>query len=100
MMLWQGRSRRSGNRTERVPHRSLPFEHSNTSLEFAVKRLAFAGLFVATFLFARSASAADRVFDWVQVTDKAGWQPRDSQGELVHDNKLWIMGGWFDSYHA
>jgi hypothetical protein len=44
--------------------------------------------------------AAEPVGDWVRVTPNAGWQPRDSQGELVFDNKLWIFGGWFDSYQA
>lgn len=38
--------------------------------------------------------------NWVRVTDEAAWQPRDSQGELVHDGKLWIFGGWFNSYEA
>ncbi len=38
--------------------------------------------------------------NWVKVTDAAGWRARDSQGELVHDNKLWIFGGWFSSYAA
>lgn len=37
---------------------------------------------------------------WVRVTEAAEWQPRDSQGELVFDNKLWIFGGWFNSYEA
>jgi len=36
--------------------------------------------------------------DWVQVTSKAAWQPRDSSGELVFQDRLWIFGGWFDSY--
>jgi hypothetical protein len=34
------------------------------------------------------------------VTDKAGWQPRDSSGEVVFKDRLWIMGGWFDSFSA
>lgn len=38
--------------------------------------------------------------DWVRVTDDAGWQARDSQGELVYDDRLWIFGGWFSSYAA
>ena len=38
--------------------------------------------------------------DWVKVTDKAEWKERDSQGELVYKDKLWIFGGWFDSYEA
>ena len=37
---------------------------------------------------------------WVQVTDAAGWQPRDSQGELVYKDRLWIFGGWFHSFEA
>ena len=36
--------------------------------------------------------------NWVKVTDGAAWQPRDSQGELVYRDKLWILGGWFNSY--
>lgn len=38
--------------------------------------------------------------DWVQVTETAGWQPRDSQGELVYKDRMWIFGGWFNSYEA
>jgi hypothetical protein len=37
---------------------------------------------------------------WVRVTDKAAWQTRDSQGEVAYKGRLWIFGGWFDSYHA
>lgn len=37
---------------------------------------------------------------WVRETPAAQWQPRDSQGELVFRNKLWIFGGWFNSYEA
>jgi hypothetical protein len=47
-----------------------------------------------------SAFADDRVLDWIKVTDAAGWQPRDSQGEVVFRDRLWIFGGWFDSFHA
>jgi hypothetical protein len=47
-----------------------------------------------------SASAQDVAPNWVRVTDKAGWQPRDSQGELVYRDQLWIFGGWFDSFQA
>jgi hypothetical protein len=44
--------------------------------------------------------AGDRSVDWQRVSDAAGWQPRDSQGELVYNDQIWIFGGWFDSYHA
>ncbi len=45
-------------------------------------------------------SGQDAAPDWVQVTDKAAWQARDSQGEVVHNDRLWILGGWFDSFVA
>lgn len=38
--------------------------------------------------------------EWVQEKDSATWQPRDSQGELVYKNRLWIFGGWFNSTEA
>jgi hypothetical protein len=44
--------------------------------------------------------AQDKTLNWVKVTDKAGWQPRDSQGEVVFKDQLWIFGGWFDSFNA
>lgn len=36
--------------------------------------------------------------DWVLETDLPGWQARDSQGEVVFRDQLWILGGWFDSF--
>src|SRR3954469_2217479 len=47
-----------------------------------------------------AATADDVPPDWVKVTDKAGWQPRDSSGEVVFKDQLWILGGWFNSYAA
>ncbi len=47
-----------------------------------------------------SQAAEPIVVDWIKETDRAEWQPRDSCGEVVFQNKLWIMGGWFDSYAA
>jgi hypothetical protein len=40
------------------------------------------------------------VADWKLVTVEAGWQPRDSSGEVVFQDQLWILGGWFDSFAA
>ncbi|MCA9176103.1 MAG: galactose oxidase [Planctomycetales bacterium] len=37
---------------------------------------------------------------WERVAEHAGWSPRDSQGELVFGDKLWIFGGWQSSYEA
>ncbi|MEN8229395.1 MAG: galactose oxidase [Bacteroidota bacterium] len=53
------------------------------------------GIFI---IVATSALQAQENINWVKVTDHAGWQPRDSQGELVYKNHLWILGGWFNSY--
>ena len=54
----------------------------------------------AFFLSSASAFAEDRMLDWIKVTDKAGWRPRDSSGEAVFKERLWILGGWFDSFSA
>jgi len=32
---------------------------------------------------------------WVRVAEHAAWAPRDSCGEVVHDGKMWLLGGWF-----
>jgi hypothetical protein len=37
---------------------------------------------------------AQQNINWVQETKNAGWQPRDSQGEFVYNNSMWILGGW------
>jgi len=37
---------------------------------------------------------------WERVTEQAAWQPRDSSGEVVFKDQLWLMGGWLDSYSA
>lgn len=46
------------------------------------------------------ALAQDDAPNWTMVTDKAAWQPRDSQGEVVFKDQLWVLGGWFGSYEA
>jgi hypothetical protein len=40
----------------------------------------------------------DAPSDWILVTEHAQWSPRDSQGEVVFKDKMWILGGWFESY--
>src|SRR4051794_514838 len=50
-------------------------------------------------LAALSSSAAEPPeLSWVQVTKKAPWQPRDSCGEMVHAGRMWLVGGWFQSF--
>ncbi len=38
--------------------------------------------------------------EWVQESSSAGWKARDSQGELVYNGYMWILGGWHDSFQA
>ncbi len=38
--------------------------------------------------------------NWVKEIQNAAWKPRDSQGEMVYNNKMWILGGWFNSQSA
>src|SRR5690606_32049505 len=47
-----------------------------------------------------SVTAQEDKITWRQETAHANWQSRDSQGELVYRNKLWIFGGWFNSDEA
>jgi hypothetical protein len=51
-------------------------------------------------LLACSTAAAQERPNWVRVTDNAGWQPRDSAGEAVFRDRLWLLGGWFQSFEA
>lgn len=45
---------------------------------------------------ASAASTRTRSACWECVNRQAEWQPRDSQGELVHDGRMVILGGWFN----
>lgn len=36
--------------------------------------------------------------DWFKVTGQAAFTPRDSCGELVYHNRMWLLGGWMDSF--
>lgn len=35
--------------------------------------------------------------DWVLENEQAQWQARDSQGEFVYQDQMWILGGWYAS---
>lgn len=43
-------------------------------------------------------AVADEPARWVQVTAKADFTPRDSCGELVFKNRMWLLGGWLNSF--
>lgn len=47
-----------------------------------------------------TAHGADEAPDWVRVAEKSPWRARDSQGEAVFKDRLWILGGWFQSFEA
>ena len=38
--------------------------------------------------------------DWIKVAPDAEWRARDSSGELVYNDRMWIFGGWFDSFQS
>ena len=48
----------------------------------------------------RSHSVKTNAVNWVRVSSKAPWTARDSQGEFVYKDQLWILGGWFGSFEA
>ena len=60
----------------------------------------FGAAAVLLILFSTTLLAQDVGLDWVKVTADAGWRARDSSGELVYKDKLWLFGGWFDSFQA
>jgi hypothetical protein len=48
-------------------------------------------------LIAAQTVPSDQKLSWIKVAEHAGWQPRDSAGELVYNGKMWLFGGWFNS---
>ncbi len=89
-----------------VCYKSLPnrqvSEHMRHRFGFGNRRLKFIhGVLCIAWIFLVSpVGAQEKGPNWVQVTSDAGWQPRDSQGEVVFDDRLWIFGGWFNSFEA
>lgn len=47
-----------------------------------------------------AARAEDSGINWVLETRDAGWQARDSAAEVVFNDHLWVLGGWFNSFEA
>lgn len=106
-----------------IPHASQSVDHIRggagtvhllNTLPLAVKSRwsALPNILAALILFVTATAQADekasteekkadpQTFDWVKVTEKAEWQARDSSGEMVFRDQLWILGGWFDSFAA
>lgn len=55
---------------------------------------------VACLLVSSSGLGAERSLDWVRETGQAAWPARDSSGEVVFRDRLWLLGGWYQSYEA
>jgi len=60
-------------------------------------RLTAATLLIISLTAMEDSMAQTNVIDWVRVAEHAQWAPRDSQGEVVHDGRMWLLGGWFSS---
>src|SRR2546427_11203180 len=56
-------------------------------------RIAVLLLLITAPLFAQSGSP-----DWIKVADKTAFSARDSCGEVVFKDRLWLLGGWMDSF--
>ncbi|HNV22561.1 MAG TPA: galactose oxidase, partial [Candidatus Hydrogenedentes bacterium] len=55
---------------------------------------------VLVVVFGASAFAEKALPEWVRVTESAAWLPRDSAGEMAYGGRLWLLGGWYQSYEA
>lgn len=55
------------------------------------------GVFLIAIVTAEALMAQAHQPDWVRVVEHAAWEPRDSCGEVVHDGRMWLLGGWFNS---
>ncbi len=40
------------------------------------------------------APSQKRSYTWARILSDAPWGPRDGAGALVHDGKMWLIGGW------
>jgi hypothetical protein len=45
-------------------------------------------------------SSVDHDYKWTLVSSQADFRARDSMGEMIYKDKMWILGGWFDSQSA
>src|SRR5690606_26431657 len=57
-------------------------------------------LFIVILLLSKPLFGQQIIPNWVEETTHADWLERDSQAEVVFNDQLWIMGGWFNSYEA
>lgn len=36
----------------------------------------------------------NNLYEWVQVSDRAAFPPRDGAGALIYQDRMWLIGGW------
>jgi hypothetical protein len=77
---------------------SLKSQISN--LRFQISILIIAYLCCASLCAQDQQQPSSPTARWIKVTGQAQWQPRDSSGEVVFGDRMWLMGGWFDSFAA
>lgn len=63
-----------------------------------MKRIAVSVIMCLVLSFHMTASGQSPAPNWVKVTDKTKWSPRDSSGEMTFKNQVWLLGGWEDSF--
>jgi hypothetical protein len=63
-----------------------------------MKRLACCGSAVLAWCLAAAKWQELPEPNWIQVTGRAAWAPRDSCGELAFRGRIWLIGGWFQSF--
>ena len=61
------------------------------------KTVLLAGVLVLGACFRETLMAAEGGPSWERIAAHAAWQPRDSCGEVVFKDKMWLLGGWFTS---
>ena len=61
--------------------------------------LLFCALIVGPIL-AVAAQPSSHSVNWVKVADETEFAPRDSITEIVCDGRMWLMGGWFNSFET
>lgn len=71
----------------------MPWRKSCTTNKFA--SLSGLGLILAAIALApRSFALEPADYEWIRVTNKAEFAPRDGAGALVFKDRMWLLGGW------
>ena len=71
-----------------------------TLLVFCLSRTTSALLAEEPAVLAPQSTDETTTANWTLVTKEAPWQARDSSGEVVFKDRMWLLGGWYDSFSA